>query len=431
MVTSPREPRVYWFEQTPVTPTPPARGVIRADVVVVGGGIAGLTAARHLLDAGRDVVLLEADLCGSGATGRSSGLVVPDSELELAELVRRFGERDAALLWREASGACEGIRAAAVAGGFACDLVEADSLYVASSARDMKAIREEHEARAKLGVPSRLYEGEALGEALGGGYFGGVRAGGACGINGFAWAQGVKGTLLARGARVFEGSAVVGVGHGEVRTEAAVVHASTVVLCLDRFAPALGVEARDVYHALASILVSEPLSEDARRRLFPSGPMLVWDTDLVYNYFRLTAEGRLLVGGGSLRETYARREDPRTRSFAALEGHARWRLPCLDGVRFTHAWQGMIGMTRDLLPIAGRSRREPSHCYALCAAGLPWSVLAGRSAAAQAMGASTALDRFFTPGRRFTPFDALQSLLGKPATWALGYYYARHFQRAR
>lgn len=421
--------RVYWFERTAATPTAPARGVLKADAVVVGGGIAGLTAARHLLDAGRDVVLLEAGLCGAGATGRSSGLVTPDSELELAELERRFGAGDAAALWREARGACDAIRQMAREAGADCDLVEADSLYVASSERGAKEVRAQHEALARLGFESRFYDREALRAVFDGGYFAGVRTAGSFGMDGFAWAQAVKNHLVARGARVFENSRVVALGEREARTDAAVVRAPVVLVCLDRYASDLRVESRDVYHAQASIVLTEPLAPEVRRRVFPEGPMLVWDTDLVYNYFRPTGDGRLLAGGGLLRETYARHENPDTPAFARLEGHARWRFPALRGARVTHTWQGMIGMTRDVLPIAGRSRHEPSHCYALCAAGLPWSVLAARSAAAQAMGRATPVDRFFTPERHFTPFDALQPLLGKAATWALGYYYARNFQR--
>ena len=429
MTADDRRP-TYWAEQTLDQSAPRAHGDLRADVIVVGGGITGLSVADRLRTAGRSVILLEADRCGSGATGRSSGFVTPDSELELSELVRRFGVPDAALLWQNACEACASIRADAERGASRCDLIDADSLYVASSRRGVRAITAEHEARQRLGFPSRLYEGEPLAGLLGGAqYRAGVRAGGTLGINGLAWAQSQKRELASHGVRIFEESRVLRFEAEAVYTPDAIVRAPAIVFCLDRFAPEIAVAARDGYHAQASLTVTEPLTPATLRSIFPAGPLMVWDTDLVYKYFRPTAEGRLLVGGGSLRDTYAATETPGQRTFAMLEQYATSRFPQLRGVRFTHAWRGMIGMTRDLLPLAGRSPSTPSHYYALCAAGLAWSVLSARTAAAAVLGETTPLDAFFSPGRRFE-LDALPSIIGKGAAWALSYYYARNVQRS-
>jgi gamma-glutamylputrescine oxidase len=420
--------RVYWFERTRAVPAPPARGAISADAVVVGGGIAGLTAARCLAEAGRDVVLLEADFCGSGATGRSSGFLTPDSELELAQLERRFGPEDAAHLWREAQGACDAILADVEAGKIDCDLVRADAFYVARSERAAADVRAEHEAHARLGFASRLYDRSTIGEALGAeGFHAGARAGGTFGIDAFAYARHLAASLAARGVRVFERSPVVRVARGEVATPEATVTAPKIVLCLDRFALDLGIAPRDVWHAEALLALTEPLDPATLGRMFPSGPLLVWDTDLVYHYLRPTAEGRLLVGGGRLRETFAKRPRPGRASFETLERYARERFPFLGGARFTHAWSGLIGLTKDLLPLAGRSTLERSHWIALCGAGIPWSAVAARCAATQALGGSTALDRFFSPGRGF-PFESLQPMLPRSAMWAWSYYYNKNLR---
>ncbi len=405
----------------------PARGRLEAEVVVVGGGIAGLSAARRLRALGKDVVLLEAAECGGGATGKSSGFIPPDSELDLAALIARFGEDDARLLWRAARGACARMRADVERWGLDCELVAADSLFVARSPRQAPAIRAEHEAHERLGFASRLYQGSALAEVLGGhGFVAGVRAPDTFGIDALAYARGFARALAAAGVRIFERSPVVELAPQSLRTAEAVVHADAVVVCVDRFAPALGVEANDCYHAQAFITVSEPLGESTWRRIFPDAPLLVWDADLVYQYFRRTGTGALLLGGGRLAETYAAAEHPASPAFAQLERYARDRFACLREVSFVQQRQGLIGMSKDLLPIAGRSRAEPTLHVAMCGAGLPWSLLAGESAAAQLAGESTPVDAFFTPGRRFNRVEALQPLLGKPATWALSYYLAKH-----
>lgn len=424
-------PCVYWFGQSSAAAARPLDADTRADAVVVGGGIAGLSAAQWLREErGLDVVLLEAGLCGSGATGHSSGFITPDSEFELNQLARRFGDDDAALLWRAARDSCDRIRGTINRFSIPCDLIEADSLYIAASPGAAAAIREEHEAHQRLGFDSRLYSRADLHSVLRGrGYHAGIRTSGTFGINGFAYAQGLKRALAGAGARIHEHSPVVELGPASVRTARARVDAPVILLCLDRFAPDLGIAPNDVYHAQAFILLSEPLSESAWQGLFPDGPVMAWDTDLVYQYFRRTAEGRLLIGGGLLRETYAARENPRSDAFAALQQYASARLPDLGPVRFTHRWTGLIGISKDILPIAGQSPREPAHYLALCSAGLPWSVLAGRAAAAKAIEGDTTFDRYFSPARAYSTIEPLQPILGRVATWALSYYLAKNYER--
>ncbi len=373
-------------------------------------------------------MLLEATECGAGASGRSSGFITPDSELGLDQLVIRFGAADATLLWRAAQHACERIRTDINRLQIECDFVSADSLLVANTPGKIAAIRTEHEAHERLGFPSRWYDREHIAEILGGeGFIAGGRTPGTFAINAFAYAQGLKRAFIAAGGRCFEGSPAIEILSNAVRTNEAVAHAQAIVLALDRYAPTLGVETKDTYHAQAFLTVTEPLTDDLWQRIFPQAPLLVCDSDLVYQYFRRTGEGRLLLGGGLLCETYAAKADPNPRAFRKIERYARRRFPGLKDARFTHAWQGFIGMSKDLLPIAGRSPTEPGHYVAMCGAGLPWSVLAGESAAAQVIGDSTPIDHFFVPKRPFNRVEAFQPILGKPLTWALSYYLAKQW----
>jgi gamma-glutamylputrescine oxidase len=425
------EEEVYWYSQREVRLSLTLGSVLQADAVVVGGGIAGLSTAQWLREeAGIDVVVLEARFCGAGASGKSSGFITPDSELELHQLARRFGDDDARRLWRASTDGCEQIRRNVERFQIDCDFVEADSLYVANSEGEFSTIRQEHEAHRRLGFPSQLYTRDELSDVLGGdGYRGGVRYGGTFGINAFAYAQGLKDALIAQGVRVFENSPAVEVMQSGVRTPQGVVRAKLVFVCLDRYAPDLDISVRDNYHAQTFITLSEPLGEEVLRQLFPEKAMLVWDTDLIYQYFRPTGDGRLLVGGGSLRETFRREESHGNRAVERLIAYIRGKFPALGGARFTHYWPGLIGITKDLLPLAGRSPHEANRYYAMCAAGLPWSTLAGRVAARCAIEGATQFDRFFSPARAFITVDPLQPLLSKPLTFALSNYYAKNFQR--
>lgn len=423
---------VYWYSRTQQEHAAPLEGAREADAVVVGGGMAGLAAAQWLREkAEKDVIVLEARFCGAGATGKSSGFVTPDSELELTSLVRRFGDADARLLWDVATRGCQDIHANVERFGIDCDFLAADSLFVANGRTAFATVRREHEAHARLGFPSTLYGRASLPDVLGSnGFDGAVRAGGTFGIDAYAYVQGLKRALAGLGVRIFEDSPAIQIDQHVVRTPRGTVRAPIVIVCLDRFAPTLGVATRDTYHAQTFIALTDPLRQDQLQRLFPSGPMLVWDTDLTYQYLRLTPAGRLLVGGSTLLETFRRNESPPAGSGERLEAYVREKFPALGPVVFTHLWPGLIGVTKDLLPIAGL-RPLAGHYEAMCSAGLPWSVLAGQVAARCTVEGATELDRFFAPDRTFTALDWFQPILGKPLTFALSILWAKNWQHGQ
>lgn len=425
------EDEVYWYSRTRHDGAAPLEEALEADAVVVGGGMAGLAAAQWLREtAGKDVVVLEARFCGAGATGKSSGFITPDSELELTSLARRFGDADARLLWGAATRGCQQIRANVERFGIECDFLAADSLFVANGRTAFDIVREEHEAHVRLGFPSTLYTRASLPDVLGSdGFDGAVRAGGTFGIDAYAYVQGLKRALAGLGVRVFEDSPATQIGLHVVRTPRGAVRAPIVIVCLDRFAPTLGVATRDTYHAQTFIALTEPLGHDQLRHLFPNGPMLVWDTDLTYHYFRPTRDGRLLVGGSSLLETFRQHESHGAGPAEHLETYVHEKFPALGRVAFTHRWPGLIGVTKDLLPIAGPSSHVRGQYEAICSAGLPWSVLAGQVAARRAAQGATELDRFFAPDRAFTVLDPLQPILGKPLAFALSVLWAKNWQR--
>ena len=423
---------VYWQSNVRAAPLPPLEGDTEAFAVVVGGGVAGLSAAQWLLEtAQEDVVLLEGRHCGSGASGKSSGFITPDGELELAQLVRRFGAEDACLLWRGGQDGARQIRDNIDRLGIACDQVAGDSLFVANSDGALPSIRAEHDAHQQLGFESRLYLRDEIAALLGSrSYAGGVRCGGTFGIDAFAYAEGLKQALAAQGARIHEASPVVGIDGTLVKTARGSVRAKHVFICMDRFAPDLDISRRDTYHAQTFIALSEPLEPRLLERLFPGGPLLVWDSDLIYQYFRVTGDHRLLVGGGSLRYTYARHavHGPNA-AVSKLMNYVKRKFPFLGDVKFTHYWPGLIGVSKDLLPLAGPAPDRPGVHVALCAAGLAWGTLAGRTAARRAIEGPAGLDRFLSPARAQSPIAALQPLFRKPVTFALSNYYAKYKQR--
>ena len=197
----------------------------------------------------------------------------------------------------------------------------------------------EHAAREAFGYPSTLYSRERLPEILGStAYFGALRFGGTFGIHGHDACAGLRQGLLERGALIFERSPVTRILEHGVETPAGSVRAAAVAVCADRFLPALGLAGREIYHVKTFLAVSELLGSSDIERIFPRGPLMVWGTDITYKYFRLTGDGRLLIGGASLANMYSRTEKLRPAQVVRLlTRYLAQRFPDLR-IQFAACW---------------------------------------------------------------------------------------------
>ncbi|HVT02094.1 MAG TPA: FAD-binding oxidoreductase [Thermoanaerobaculia bacterium] len=418
---------IFWMRGKKITPRAKVIGSHSAKVAIIGGGVAGLTIADELLRSGiHDVVILEAGFCGSGASGRSSGFITPASELELSQLRRRFGDDDTRILWNAAQRGCDAIGETIQRYQLDCGFLAADSLYIASDEGSFDVVEEEHETRLALGYESRLYDRSSVAQVIGSDTFGGaVRYGRTFAIDSFEYVRTLSERLAQQGVQIFEGSAVTSVDGGVARTREGSVRAESIFFSLDHRACGIGVAKQEAYHAQTFLTISEPLDEALARSIFPDGPQLVWDTDLIYQYFRLTPDRRLLLGGGLLSRTYAPERPNDGVPVQHLLDYVRRRFPQIEGVRFESMWPGLIGVTKDLLPLAGKCEGRPGHYAALCSSGLPWSVLAARVAVQIAIDGKSELSDFLDPQRSFTELDLTQPVVRKPLTFALSHAYAK------
>lgn len=348
------------------------------DAVVVGGGMAGLSSAQALSEAGLSVALLEKHFCGAGASGKSSGFITPASELELSELLETFGRERGAELWRLAAEGVERIRSNVRELGIACDYQVQDSLLLGAGSRGARRAADEHRARTLLGYPSSYYPKGALASVVGSTAFaGGVRYPGTFGIDSYRYCRGLRDALVARGVLVFEGTPVSELLPGAVLAAGRRVSAGHVIVCADRNIPELAPLEDQIGQVQTFLAISMPLRDHEVRRVFPAEPLMAWDSKLTYSYFRLTGEQRLLVGGANLWQTYARREsqDP-VRNLGPLSAFVTRAFPGLD-VRWDHVWPGTLGVSKDFLPLAGSDAASPERTYIGACAGLPWAAALG------------------------------------------------------
>ncbi len=192
MVQSLPDDQVFWYLNYKSTPR--LRGSIKTDVVVVGGGMAGISAAQSFQKKGLKVVLLERAFCGSGASGKNSGFITPDSELSLSDLVGKYGKEPSKKLWQFVESGVSIIRTAIADYSIDCDYIVEDTLVLADSKRAfVHDIQSEHNTRLMFNYPSTLIKKENLHDVVGSNaYHGALCYPGSFGICAFKYCQAMK-----------------------------------------------------------------------------------------------------------------------------------------------------------------------------------------------------------------------------------------------
>ncbi len=406
---------------------------LHAEVLVVGAGAAGLAAALALSDAGRNVVLIERNVCGGSSTGKSAGFLTPDSELELSQLVRRYGPEGANDLWGCASHGIELMVKTIRDHDIHCDLQVQDSLFLGNDKAGWVGAMQEVEARKRLGYAQTVYSAAELSKVVGGeGYTGAVRYPGTYGVDALRYAQGVKNVLMQRGVRIFEGTEAKALDDHRVRTHGGSVTADEIIFCIDKPQAPLVPMANEVYHAQTFLSISEPLSDAEVARLFPDSPLQCWDSDLVYSYYRLTGDQRLLLGGGSALTTFSRNDITSDQVIRGVVTGFKKHYPFLKELEFVQFWPGRIDCTRDLMPTVLRDPARPHVHFVLGCVGLPWATFCGDFVARSVLGVAEADDqkyyRYFCQDRDYLLPTWLERFVGKQLVFSLNNAWAKYKQ---
>lgn len=424
-------PETYWQRHAE-----PAHASLACDteteVLVVGAGVAGLSIADYLSQRGKRVVVVDQSYVGSGASGKSSGIISQDSELELADLIRNLGRENAERLWSFVSSGVEMMRHNIKTHTLDCDYQMQDYVFLAKDASGREKVHREMKSRESLGYSSTIYESEDLANLIGArGYQSALRYPGTFGIDSFAYVQGMRRVLSEHGVTFYENTPVGEVGEHYAVTESGHrITAEHVVVCVDRLAPTLNAAPRDVYQVETYLTISEPLPPEAVAKLFPSGLFMAADSDLIYQYFRLTGDNRLLLGGGDYLTTYARHESNPRRIMGKLKAYAKHHFPDVP-LTFSHVWPGLLGVSKDLVPLVGKTHEGNGAHFIAAATGLAWGTALGAYVGEKIMTGRSDLDHLFSPERKF-PLDPLMRLaqwvITTPMAFGLSHAYAKYLR---
>jgi len=331
---------------------------IRADVCVVGGGFTGLSAALNLAERGFKVVLIEANRIGWGASGRNGGQINTGLRKSPQELIAKFGKERGKALFDLAEEARAIIWERVEKHGIACDL-QPGNMLLASKPGDIAWMEEEiacferemNYKKAKL-LDRNAIKAEIASDL----YFGGIKDSGGGHLHPLNYALGLAEAAKAAGVQMFEQTAATKIDDSgaqvTVTTESGRIEADHVVLGCNAYLGGLEPKIAGKIMPIANfVITTEPMPEAEARALIPSGSCAC-DTKFVVSYYRVTADNRMLFGGG---ERYNTEEPADIAGF--VKPYMLKVFPQLAQKRIDYGWGGMLAITMLRLPHLGRVGR--------------------------------------------------------------------------
>jgi glycine/D-amino acid oxidase-like deaminating enzyme len=369
----------------------PLPGALECDVAIVGAGMTGLWTALELRRAAPelDVVLLEREAAGFGASGRNGGWVVGD----LA------GEPSAAMTAAIRASVDE-VAAALVREEIECDLVKDGTLSVATD--DVNAAR----LRAEQG-PGTWLDAEELSSRVHVANARGALFDPACArVHPAKLVRGLAAAAERAGVRIFEGTDVTAIEPHRARTPAGDVTARWVVRATEGYTPG-----GTVVPVSSSMIVTERLPRGAWDEIGWAGAETMMSQAHLYCYLQRTADGRIAIGGRGTpyrwRGANAGDERPDDRTIAELRQRLEALFPSLRGLPTAAAWTGVLGVTRDWTPaVVADPATGLAHAGGYVGEGVAATNLAARTLRDLILGRDTDLTRLDWVGhtsRRWEP----------------------------
>jgi putative aminophosphonate oxidoreductase len=340
----------------------PLTGADRADVAILGGGYVGLWSAIRIKEREPDcdVVVLERDVCGAGASGRNGGMVLSWWP-KFASLNKLCGEEEAARLGRASEAAIDEIGAFCEQHGIDAHFRRGGFLWTATNEAHIGAWEGVVSLCERLGVDAfeRLEPAEVAWRSGSKAHLGGVLEVKAATVQPAALALGLRRVALKMGVRIFENSEVLDFSRDRpvaVRTAGGLLAAEKLIVANNAWAAGIP-ELRRALVVVSSDMVATAPIPGRLEEIGWTGGEGISDSHLMVNYYRTTRDGRIAFGKGVAEVAFGGRIngsfDRSARRTATVTAELRRYYPALSDVPITHDWSGPIDRTQNSVPILG------------------------------------------------------------------------------
>jgi glycine/D-amino acid oxidase-like deaminating enzyme len=342
-----------------------------ADVVVIGGGYAGINAARELARRGVRVTVLEAHELGWGASTRNGGIVHPGFKWGPGQLVRRYGAEVGRALYQETLDSYALVRSLIHDERIDCEFREVGHVELAYAPSHVPELEHSAAGLAAVGVPAHMVAREDIHQEIGtDAYFGALVVEGSALLHPGRYFAGLAAAADRAGADLHEGVRARSIrrqpdGRFVVKTTRGTILARDVLVATNGYTDGVAPSLRRRVMGIGSfIIATEPLPDALVAELSPKGRAF-FDTKNFLYYWHVSADRRMVFGGrASFRPTSV------DRAAAIL-----WRgllsvHPQLSGHRVDYAWGGNVGFTFDRMPHVGRTKDGVAYALGCCGTGV-------------------------------------------------------------
>lgn len=346
-----------WIER-PGDLQPELKGDERADVIVVGAGFAGLSTALELRALGADVIVLEQEFAGFGASGRNAGYLLGSMGIEYDVFVNRVGMEQATQFIRFYDEAVPYVESRLKTLGIDCDYNPSGVLRAGVHPSQEKRLRQNMALGEKLGAVTRFVDGDEM-RARGippAFLFGAEQCGGT--LNPGKYVGGLRRAAIEAGVKLFERTPLLSFSEGAVitcKTAHGSVTAPVMVLATNAYTPQLGVLRNKVAAIRVSAIETQPLSPEQLAALGWQGREGIITPHYTMESHRLTAHGTMVLTVKKLGYAYGSKTPniPDQGAYKALAHVLRERYPALQGLGIQHCWSGYVSGAYDFLPVIG------------------------------------------------------------------------------
>jgi glycine/D-amino acid oxidase-like deaminating enzyme len=404
------EAQSYWSATAQAFEPPPSELPAKTDVVVVGGGYTGVSAARVLAERGASVALLESQKLGWGASSRNGGMMIVGLKHGPELLVKMHGAEMGRRLFETSLEANRHVDELINREQIDCEYGRVGHLTAAFKAKDYDSLEQEAEfLDRRFGHQTTLVPRAAMAEELGSPlYHGGIIDNSSAGLHPAKYFAGLAKLTARAGAGLHPNTPVTAVrrdGSGfVVRTGRGEIRAREILIATNGYTGSAFPEfQRRVIPMGSYIVTTERLDPAVAQRIIPKNRMII-DTKHVLYYFRRTADDRLLFGG---RASFAPTTVERSREI--LRGAIAKVYPELANVRIDYAWKGNVAFTFDLLPHLGRHENGMHYAIGFCGHGVAMGSYLGAK-----IGAMIASDEAPAPPFASLPFPSRFFYRGTP-----------------
>lgn len=419
-------PDSYYFASANQIPEfPKQQGAESTDVCIIGAGFTGLSAAIHLSQAGYSVVLLDAHRVGWGASGRNGGQLGSDPRSDQNTLETQYGKQGARALWDIAQDANTLCRDLISKHGIDCDL--SDGIIHADHRK--RHLKETREYTDKLQTEYdydkvRYLETDEIRHLVGSeSYFGGSLDMGAAHIHPLNYALGLAKAADAAGATIYQESPVLsyqdtGNAQVSIKTAGGGVTAKHVLLACNGYLDSLNSKvASRVMPINNYIIATEPLTDQQAKDLIRENHAVA-DSRFVVNYFRLSADKRMLFGGG---ENYSFQFPADIKSF--VRKHMLAIYPQLENTTIDYGWGGTLAITVSRMPYFAKVSENVLSASGYSGHGVAMATMAGKIMADMIDGKLANFDTM--AGLKTYPFPGGTTLRFPLLVLAMTYYSLR------